>query len=545
MNRSALAILAAAVVAATAGPGPATAQETSPAQVTTVVGVTARVGEHADYSRVTFDVPANASYVAARNGDVVTITFDTPGTLAVLPISGPAYGRVTAITQTSAPGRPLVVAVGVSPNASLRHFMLDNKLVLQVIDDTVTPPPEAAEAPVEAEEAAETSAPARIGTPPIPLPRPDVIPPRPAPEMETAATADAPPPESAASEVGEADVAESGSAEAAEAAEAEDPEPDTAAAAPVAAPVETGGLETADAAAPAMPTVTRPAALDSAPEATATAQFDIAAAQAEMLGSPRGATRLVAGAPSAADGAASAPGIAGLGDVDPLAALLEATGETEIAFVGTAAPFPEVAIDPAEERYRSGRATFDLLLPTGLAAFERAGALYLIFAARGPIDAGVLLRQGRDSFPGLQEIPAEGGVVLRLPIDDGTYPTVGRFTTAWTISLAQRAPRDAATALEPRVEIDAGGMPEIVLPRDGTARVVRFTDPVVGDRIVAVPVAQLGAAVNEGRSYVQFDLLDTFQGIVIAPKTDSLSVRISDEGVRIDDTGGLMVSLPS
>src|SRR5690606_37741675 len=105
-------------------------------------------------------------------------------------------------------------------------------------------------------------------------------------------------------------------------------------------------------------------------------------------------------------------------------------GETDIAFVGAASPVPEVTIDPAEERYRAGRATFDLLLPTGLAAFERAGALYLVFAARGPVDAGVLLRQGRDSFPGLEEIPAEGGVVLRLPLDGGTYPTVGRFTTA-------------------------------------------------------------------------------------------------------------------
>lgn len=435
------------------------------------------IGEHPTYSRITFDMPQTLSYRASRIGNTVTLTFDRPGTIAMQSGVGGTYGRITAVSQASARDQPLTVAIGVSAGSSIRHFVLGNRVVVDVTDTNVSvSDATAGVAPPETDEAA-----APIARPPIPLPRPDAVPP--------AAEADA-------------------SAAGTPAADASDPQSQVAEA------VDGSGESVPlDEAVPAAPMVGEAVAAEPPPNVVVAQDVPLS----ELI------------APAAAE---------------PVTAEVPAPDGGDVAYVGSTDPIPQITVDPAEERYKNGRATFDLLLPTGLAAFERAGSLYLVFAARAPIDAEVLLRQGRTSFPGLQEIPAEGGVVLRLPLDEGTYPAVGRFTTAWTVTLSQRAPRKASIELEPQVVTDGDGAPEIMLPRDGTARVVRFADPIVGDRIVAVPVAQLGAAMAEPHGFVQLDLLESYQGIVIEPKTDTLSVRIADEGVRIDDQGGLVVSMP-
>ena len=66
-------------------------------------------------------------------------------------------------------------------------------------------------------------------------------------------------------------------------------------------------------------------------------------------------------------------------------------------------------------------------------------------------------------------------------------------------------------------------------------------DPVIGDNLVVVPVIPLGH-VAPTRSYPQFDVLASVQGVVIRPKIDSLRVRPLRGGIELTSSEGLQVS---
>ena len=67
-------------------------------------------------------------------------------------------------------------------------------------------------------------------------------------------------------------------------------------------------------------------------------------------------------------------------------------------------------------------------------------------------------------------------------------------------------------------------------------------DPVIGDNLVVVPVIPLGHGVAPTRSYPQFDVLASVQGVVIRPKIDSLRVRPLRGGIELTSSEGLQVS---
>jgi hypothetical protein len=78
----------------------------------------------------------------------------------------------------------------------------------------------------------------------------------------------------------------------------------------------------------------------------------------------------------------------------------------------------------------------------------------------------------------------------------------------------------------------------------GAAHSVTLTDPQAGDTLLVV-TAPPGRAVSEARNYAEFTLLPTGAGIVVAPFTDDLSLRIADQRVTISRPAGLALTPPA
>ena len=85
-------------------------------------------------------------------------------------------------------------------------------------------------------------------------------------------------------------------------------------------------------------------------------------------------------------------------------------------------------------------------------------------------------------------------------------------------------------------------MPSVELHVHQASKPLTIKDPVLGDRLVVVPVAELGRGVDSTRSFVDFRLLTTEQGIVIRPNTDDLTVAPDSDTVEIARPNGLVLS---
>jgi tetratricopeptide (TPR) repeat protein len=121
--------------------------------------VTVRAGSHPGFGRVVFEWPAMVGYTVAREGNRVLLSFERPGRFET---EGARRRLPRQVTALDAAGT--AAAIEVAPGATLRHYRLGTRIVLDVA-------PADAAAPVRAAPAVQATAPVAAAAP-LPLPPP-------------------------------------------------------------------------------------------------------------------------------------------------------------------------------------------------------------------------------------------------------------------------------------------------------------------------------------------------------------------------------------
>lgn len=120
------------------------AETAAPAVVSPLIRV--RTGAHPDFDRIVFDWPRNVTYKIQRNGTHATVSFDAAGQARFG--SDIAYlTRVHGLASTLDADGHLVVSFDISANASLKDFISDKSVVIDIQGaSTPAPTPKAATA---------------------------------------------------------------------------------------------------------------------------------------------------------------------------------------------------------------------------------------------------------------------------------------------------------------------------------------------------------------------------------------------------------------
>lgn len=179
---------------------------------------------------------------------------------------------------------------------------------------------------------------------------------------------------------------------------------------------------------------------------------------------------------------------------------------------------------------------------TGLAVFRRADHLWIVFDRPSVLDFAKLPASGDGkSFESVEQLPHLRGTVMRLKVPYGIGATIKKQDFSWIVSLATLVDRpDVPIAILPQPNSAIG--PRVNLPIEGASYPLEIADPDVGDKLVVVPVAQPGWGIFQNRTYVEFRLLDSAQGIVVEPKVDGIIVTAQKAGVDILGERGLALS---
>lgn len=174
-------------------------------------------------------------------------------------------------------------------------------------------------------------------------------------------------------------------------------------------------------------------------------------------------------------------------------------------------------------------ATLALPFPStvGVAAFRRGGSALVVFDERRPIDLAALRDDPVFGEATIQLLPA--ATVLRLKLPAGRSLAISQTAQSWHLGVS-----DAAPPTQPIPIQAADG--QLSLQADAVGDVVVIADPETGAALLVGTQRATGQGISTPRQTPEFDLLATWQGVVIAPLADRVVMRASNSGFLL--TGG-------
>jgi tetratricopeptide (TPR) repeat protein len=462
---------------------------------TDAVNLRVRVGDHPGYSRIVFDWPSQPGYEVARDGRAVTVSFGRAARIDVAALSESLPPGILAAAVTPDSDGNARITFAVPETSELRHFPLEEKVVLDVLADSAT-----------RAVAAEPLAPEQL--PQVAEVAPEVV-----PEVVPEA-----PNESAS------DRAPDARTDAADETEERTPEETLAEA------VEDGTIAFREGVEERVTREEAPAAADATPPDTPTQPDTDAAPEPD----PETAEREPIPAPEAdvgpeeGDPAADPEGDASARAAEAVAAETEARDEEG----GDVGPVLK---------------TFSFQWPqdVGAAVFRRAENIWIVFDESAPIELAPLRVEGAPIIERIDQLPIAGTTVLRMNVPDRAVNAAARREGFnWVVEF-RRGPQRPQVQAPITADVTAEIGPHLNFPSDTPGKTVNVPDPEMGDLMRIATMLESGAGIDGLRRYPEFELLPTAQGIVMIALSDSVLLDRNFDGFQVSAPDGLAIQAVS
>jgi tetratricopeptide (TPR) repeat protein len=177
--------------------------------------------------------------------------------------------------------------------------------------------------------------------------------------------------------------------------------------------------------------------------------------------------------------------------------------------------------------------------PLGAAAFRRGEAVWMVFDAPAKIDLSHAPAE-TSLFKGLKTVSGPGFVAVRVNSPGATQVKAWADGSTWTLALG---PGVQPLATPVKAERDpSNSAPGLRANVSGATKVLSLDDPVVGDKLTVVTALGPAKGVPGRRSYVDFTLLPSAQGLALEPANPDLLLAIDGEWVKIGRPKGLAIS---
>jgi tetratricopeptide (TPR) repeat protein len=204
----------------------------------------------------------------------------------------------------------------------------------------------------------------------------------------------------------------------------------------------------------------------------------------------------------------------------PVSAPPPATNNAPPALASTRVPLPP-GVDGAA-----------ILLPfdptTGAAAFRRGSQAVLVFDQPRPLDLASL---HDDPVFGQAVVHVlADATVVEFPLSDGGQLGLQHSPDGWRIAVTSASSAPHPISISERQE-------RLEFAADEPGRAVTIIDPRSGDMLLVGTQRKPGQAVTVGYDTPQFVLLPTWQGVVIEPLSDRLTMETTPHGFALGGTG--------
>lgn len=189
---------------------------------------------------------------------------------------------------------------------------------------------------------------------------------------------------------------------------------------------------------------------------------------------------------------------------------------------------------------------FRLIFPwkssTGMAFFERSGTSWLVFDKRIKLDFRNISGPFKFLVVKKKQMPHETATVARLSVREGYAPSAMRVGDMWQIDfrLGEAPVIENTVDIQPQPASSEGA--RVFIPAVNNGNKVSFIDPQAGDELIAIPLYSPSWGIGVQRTYAQFTILPSVQGIAMTLKEETVQVAVERNGISITAEGGLQLS---
>ncbi len=181
--------------------------------------------------------------------------------------------------------------------------------------------------------------------------------------------------------------------------------------------------------------------------------------------------------------------------------------------------------------------TLTTVTSVGMTVFERSGWLWIVIDNAELPAAPQLTGPQKERLPPLEKIDVPDGAGWRMDLPEGMNVYAEGGGLSWRVILTPKA-RAEKPALA--VADDANGA--LLWKLRDMRRQIAFTDPVIGDKIVAIIATSADQYAGQARDFVNLSTLDSVAGLAFLPKSDDVKAEIKPDHVTISRPGGLALS---
>jgi len=187
------------------------------------------------------------------------------------------------------------------------------------------------------------------------------------------------------------------------------------------------------------------------------------------------------------------------------------------------------------------RISFSWIEPTAAAIFSRAGHVWAVFDRDARLEMATPPQSLSEVLFLAENISVDNRMAFRFRVSPKLVPVARRQGNRWAIEF-----RPNSANLTRPVQIDRKGDIEkngvVVLSGAVSSKLIKISDPEVGDVIQVAPILTPGVGIPKAREFVQFKLLQSAQGVAIVAKVDDLKISSKRKGLEISTVGGLAIS---
>ena len=181
---------------------------------------------------------------------------------------------------------------------------------------------------------------------------------------------------------------------------------------------------------------------------------------------------------------------------------------------------------------------------TALAAYRRGGKLWLFFDKPARIDVAAMRVFGRNLVGQVAQVPMPRASWVKLDVPARVNAALDRTGQAWVLRLTTGKPEDASPPGSAQVRFDRKppGKAKVRVSVPKGLASYRAIDPDVGDELFITPSPDPKLALDRPMESVEFALLPSLAGIVVAKKADQVAVAAKGGAIEISSPGGLILS---
>lgn len=166
------------------------------------------------------------------------------------------------------------------------------------------------------------------------------------------------------------------------------------------------------------------------------------------------------------------------------------------------------------------------------AVFTRGTTLWIIFDKFRRVDLSRFMKQHADIVFYGEQLKNRQYTIVRFDLTRQLFPKMRRRDFTWEVELYDK-PVTPTLPIDITSEFRSPPGPYVLLQAFPGTDPLRMVDPEIGDTLLIVPLFAESNAVSVEKSFVDFSLLPTAEGIVVPLQSDDVKMRYVSNGVEI------------